>query len=230
MKHGVKGIIFDLDGTLIHSVIDFRKMKGKMIEYLTSKGVDQGLLSPNETNVVLLSKSEKNLAEKGILKDEIKRMLEHVEEIMNEVEMESVANVREIDGAKEALKKLKEQGYKTAILTRGHHDYSVEALRNTGLLGYFDLILGREETPKPKPYPEALEYTAKLLKLSTNELILVGDHPIDLECAKNARVRFIGVLTGSAKTETWGEAGCSEVLPGVKELPEYLEKAKKDKG
>jgi HAD superfamily hydrolase (TIGR01549 family) len=229
MKHGVKGIIFDLDGTLVHSIIDFRKMKGKMIEYLISKGVDAGLLSSQETNVVILSKSEKRLAEKGIPQDEIKRTLEHVEEIMNEVEMESVADVTEIEGAREALKKLKEQGYKTAILTRGHHDYSVEALKNTGLLEYFDLILGREETPKPKPYPEAMEYTAKLLKLSTSELILVGDHLIDLECAKNAKVRFIGVLTGSAKPETWREAGCSEVLAGVGELPEYLEKTKKNK-
>lgn len=227
MKQAVKGIVFDLDGTLVQSAIDFRKMKGRMIEYLVSKGVDQGLLSPQETNVVILSKSEKNLAEKGVPQEETKRILEHVEEIMNEVEMESVADAKEIEGAREALKKLKEQGYKTAILTRSNHDYSVETLRSTGLLGFFDLVLGREETPRPKPYPEALEHTAKLLRLRVDELILVGDHPIDMECAKNAKVRFIGVLTGSAKPETWREAGCSEVLPGVKELPEYLERNKK---
>jgi len=227
VKQAVKGIVFDLDGTLVQSAIDFRKMKGRMIEYLVSKGVDQGLLSPQETNVVILSKSEKNLAEKGVPQEETKRILEHVEEIMNEVEMESVADAKEIEGAREALKKLKEQGYKTAILTRSNHDYSVETLRSTGLLGFFDLVLGREETPRPKPYPEALEHTAKLLRLRVDELILVGDHPIDMECAKNAKVRFIGVLTGSAKPETWREAGCSEVLPGVKELPEYLERNKK---
>jgi HAD superfamily hydrolase (TIGR01549 family) len=227
MKHSIKGIVFDLDGTLVQSAIDFRRMKGRMIEYLVSKGVDQGLLSPQETNVVILSKSEKNLTEKGVPQEEIKRILEHVEGIMNEVEMESVADAKEIEGAREALKKLKEQGYKTAILTRSNHDYSVETLRSTGLLGFFDLVLGREETPRPKPYPEALEHTAKLLRLRVDELILVGDHPIDMECAKNAKVRFIGVLTGSAKPETWREAGCSEVLPGVKELPEYLERNKK---
>jgi len=227
MEQRVKAIVFDLDGTLVHSAIDFRKMKGKMIEYLVSKGVDEGLLSPQETNVVILSKSEKNLAEKGVPQDEIKRTFEQVEEIMNEVEMESVADVTEIEGAKEALKKLKQQGYKTAILTRSHHDYSVETLRNTDLLPYFDLVLGREETPKPKPYAEALEHTAKLLKLNIDELILVGDHPIDLECARNAKARFIGVLTGSAKPETWREAGCNEVLTGVRELPEYLEGTEK---
>jgi len=223
----IKGIIFDLDGTLVQSAIDFRKMKGKMIQYLVSKGVDEGLLSPQETNVVILSKSEKNLAEKGVPQDEIKTTLEQVEEIMNEVEMESVTNVTEIDGTKEALKKLKEQGYKTAVLTRGHSKYSVEALKNTGLLGYFNLVLGREETPKPKPYAEALEHTSKLLKLNIDELILVGDHPIDLECAKNAKARFIGVLTGSAKPETWREADCNEVLTSVRELPEHLEKTEK---
>ncbi|MFB0543488.1 MAG: HAD family hydrolase, partial [Candidatus Bathyarchaeia archaeon] len=95
------------------------------------------------------------------------------------------------------------------------------------LLPYLDLVIGREETPKPKPEKEALEHTAKLLQLNPNELVFVGDHPIDSTCAENAQVRFIGVLTGAAKPETWREAGCSEVLQGIWELPEYLEKTEK---
>lgn len=227
MKSPVKGIVFDLDGTLVHSAIDFRKMKPRMIEYLASKGADKEQLSPRDLNVTIISKGEKMLREKGIPEEEIKRILEHVEEIMNETEMEGVAETKPIQGAQEALKKIKEQGYKTAILTRGHHKYAVEALRITGLLDYFDLVIGREETPKPKPHGEALEHAAKLLQLNLNELIFVGDHPIDSTCAENAKVRFIGVLTGAGKPETWQEAGCSEVIEGIWELPEYLKKGEK---
>ncbi|GAG46712.1 unnamed protein product, partial [marine sediment metagenome] len=34
MVNEIKGIVFDLDGTLIHSAIDFPKMKLRMIEIL----------------------------------------------------------------------------------------------------------------------------------------------------------------------------------------------------
>jgi len=224
MKRGIKGIVFDLDGTLIHSTIDFRKMKKRMIEYLTSQGVDGTQLSTDETNVVILGKSEKMLRDKNVPQDKIAEIMDHVEEIMNQTEMESVSETSPIKGVEEALRRLKQQGYMTAILTRGNHDYAVEALKNTGLIGYFDFVIGREETPKPKPYAEALEHTATVLGIGIDELLLVGDHPIDQTCAKNANARFIGVLTGSAKAETWKEAACTEVLNGVEELPSYLKK------
>lgn len=224
MGRPVKGIVFDLDGTLIHSTIDFREMKRRIIEYFASRGADPEQLSPKETNVVILRKSEKTLREKGVPETEIGRIMGHVDSIMNEMEMEAVAETKAIKGAEETLKRLKELGYKTAILTRGHSDYAVEALRRVGLLHYFDLILGRRETSKPKPHQEALEHAAKRLGLNNKELILVGDHPIDSACAKNAKVRFIGVLTGSAKAETWRETGCGEVLKGIWELAEYLKR------
>ena len=96
MKTSIKGIVFDLDGTLVHSTIDFRKMKPRMIEYLASQGADKEQLSPRDLNVVIISKGERMLREKGIPEEEIKRILEHMEEIMNETEMESVAETKPI--------------------------------------------------------------------------------------------------------------------------------------
>jgi phosphoglycolate phosphatase-like HAD superfamily hydrolase len=224
MNRSIKGIVFDLDGTLIHTKTDFRKMKTRMIEYLVSQGVDGSQLSTTETNIVLLAKSDKMLRNKSVPQDKIVEIMEQVEEIMNETELESVAETKPILGAEEALKELKRQGYRTVILTRGHHHYAVEALKNTGLMSYFDFVLGREETPKPKPEPEALEHAAKVLNLGIDEVVFVGDHTIDQTCALRAKARFIGVLTGTAKAQTWMEAGCQEVLAGVVELPAYLEK------
>ena len=230
MERRIKGVVFDLDGTLIHSSIDFRKMKQRMVDYLISKGADPQGLSPRDLNVVIINKGRNLLRERGLTEEEIKGIIDHLQEIMNEVEMESVSETRPVEGAEEALRSLREMGYKIAVLTRGHHNYAVETLRRTGLLPYLDLILGRGETPRPKPYPEALEHTAQLLNLKPEELILVGDHPIDSTCAKNAKVHFIGVLTGAATPETWREAGCTEIIEGVWELPQYLKKRSEGRG
>ena len=66
MERTIKLIVFDLDGTVIHSAINFKKMKTKMIEYLVSKGVDKDQLSIKYLNVVILSKSENIMREKGV--------------------------------------------------------------------------------------------------------------------------------------------------------------------
>jgi len=225
VTNSVRAVVLDLDGTLVNSTIDFRKMKEKMISYLVSKGADPSDLSPTETNVVIISKSERMLREKGLSDADMKVVMSRVEEFMNEGEMESLDNTTAIEGAKEACHRLKAMGYTTVILTRGHHRYAEEALRKTRMLEYFDYVLGREETPKPKPYPEALQHVADLLKVELRELVFVGDHPIDHTCAQGASVRFVAVQTGATKAEAWKEAGCTEVIKTVAELPDYLSRS-----
>ncbi len=218
----LKGIVFDLDGTLIHSRVNFPEMKRRMISILEGEGVPPGLLTPRETTVILLEKTERVWDEQGKPPAERERVLDALDEVMNETELEAIPTIKEVEGASEAVRRLKEMGYKLAVLTRGHHAYAVEALRKTGMLEYFDLVLGRGETPRPKPYAEALEHTAKLMGLTLDEILFVGDHPIDSTCAENACVPFVAVLTGSTKRETWAEHGQTTILDSVRDLPDYL--------
>lgn len=218
----IKGVIFDLDGTLILSSIDFPGMKQRMIAILEDNGVPPGILSPKETTVTTLEKTERIWDEQGTHETEKKNIREAIEEIMNKTELEAIPSIKAVPGAAEAVRELKERGYKLAVLTRGHKTYAVEALRKSGMLRYFELVLGREETPKPKPHAEALEHTAELLGLSLDEVVFVGDHPIDSTCAENAGVRFIAVLSGPTKEKTWAEHGQETILNSVRDLPDYL--------
>ncbi|MFQ6052763.1 MAG: HAD family hydrolase [Candidatus Bathyarchaeia archaeon] len=218
----LRGVVFDLDGTLVKSDVDFSKMKRRMIALLEENGVPPALLTPTETTVVIMEKAEKVWDEKGMPAAERERVRAEIADIMNETELEAVETVEEVEGAAEAVRTLKERGYKLAVLTRGHHDYAVRALRKTGMLEHFDLVLGREETPRPKPYAEALEHTAKLMGLKPSEILFVGDHPIDSTSADNARVQFIAVVTGRTDVEAWAEHGQETILCSVRELPDFL--------
>lgn len=218
----VKGIIFDLDGTLIRSSIDFLEMKRRMIAILEDDEIPTGLLSPTDTTVVTMEKAEGIWEEKGTPAAKRRRIRAEIDEVMNRTELEAISTVEEVEGADEAVSRLRERGYKFAVLTRGHRAYAVEALRKTGMLGFFELILGRNETPRPKPYAEALQHTAGLMGLSLDEIVFVGDHPIDATCAKNASVCFIGVLSGLTKQEAWRDHGQKTILDSVRDLPDYL--------
>jgi len=221
-RNKVRGIVFDLDGTLIHSRVNFPKMKQRMIAILEAEGVPHGLLTPRETTVVILEKTEGVWDEQGRPRAERERVLASLDEVMNETELEAIPAIEGVEGAAEAVRRLKERGYRPAVLTRGHHAYAVEALRKTGMLDCFDLILGRGETPRPKPYAEALEHTAELMELSRDEIVFVGDHPIDSTCAENARVHFIAVLSGSTERDAWAEQGQGTILRSVVDLPDHL--------
>lgn len=217
---GVKGIVFDLDGTLINSKIDFLGMKRNIISLLESNGVPHGLLSPNETTVEILRKAEDVWTGKS--EEEKRGILRMVEEIMDGAEIDALPTVVEVEGASEALKRLKEMGLRLAVLTRGHRTYALRALEKTGMLNYLDVILARGETPKPKPNPEALIHTIGLMGIKPEEALLVGDHRIDMECAERGGCRFIGVRTGPLGEASWGQRKPEILIESLKQLAEYL--------
>jgi HAD superfamily hydrolase (TIGR01549 family) len=219
-----KGIVFDLDGTLIHTEVNFREMKAEMIRVLEGKGLPKNFATPDMTSVIILEEAEKHWknqerteAEKQIMRDEMTI-------IMDAAEMKAVESLTIIQGIPEAIKKLKENGYKLAILTRSNHAYAVEAVKKMKVEAEIDVILGRGDTSQPKPYAEAMIEAAEALKLPLNEVFMVGDHHIDSTCALNAGCSFIGVGSGPRLDRSFTINKPEVILASVAELPDYLEK------
>lgn len=226
----IKGVVFDLDSTLVETTVNFKKMKTNMIRELEEHGHPQGTLSnTDQTTVIILEEAEKHWENTGKPEEEREAIRQRMEELMNEGELESVKNLEEITGASEAVQRVKEMGYRLAILTRGHHAYAIEALRKTDMLTQFDVILGRGETPRPKPYKEAIQYTAEQLGLAVTEVVMVGDHQIDRDSAVNTGCDFIGVATGRRGLKSWADETPPKVfLDSIADLPSYLESISKD--
>ncbi|MBM3292222.1 HAD family hydrolase [Candidatus Bathyarchaeota archaeon] len=219
-----KGIVFDLDGTLIHTEVNFRDMKAEMIKVLEEKGLPKNFATPDLTSVVILEEAEKywknqlrSEAEKQMLRDEMTV-------IMDTAEMKAIETLKIIPGIPETIKILKNRGYKIAILTRSNHAYAVEAVKKMKIETEIDVILGRGDTSQPKPYAEAMIEAAKALKMEINEVFMVGDHHIDSTCAINAGCFFIGVGSGPRLDRAFEINRPEVILPSVADLPDYLEK------
>lgn len=224
VKLKLKGIIFDLDSTLIQTEIDFVTMKNKMISLLEDHGHPHGTLSPiNQTTVQIMECARAEWEKQVKPKSECDQIVETIEEIMNQGEIDSIENLVEIEGTTQAIKWLKEKGLKLAILTRSHNAYAVQALEKLGIYDEFDLILGRHETPEPKPYKGAIDHTVKLLGLTVDEVAMVGDHQIDRDSAINSGCMFIGVATGRRGLRSWKDEQPPEhYIDSVADLPDYL--------
>ncbi|UCE43427.1 MAG: HAD family hydrolase [Candidatus Bathyarchaeota archaeon] len=128
-----------------------------------------------------------------------------------------------IDGAPNAIQEIKKPGVKLGLVT-GKIRYFVEKhLNEAGFdLTMFEVIAPFEATQKHKPNPEPLLYVINNLHVTSEETVYVGDAISDYECAKNARVRYIAVLTGSMKRAELEELGVKNIIESVADLPEFL--------
>jgi HAD superfamily hydrolase (TIGR01549 family) len=187
----LRAVIFDLDGTLINSAIPFKEMKKKIIAFLQASGITPGLLNEDMLNTEIVKLTVGNLEQKGFSRNRITKVLAHVTEIMNEVELQSLDNATLIEGVPQTLTILKEQGLKLGIMTRGCREYTQKVLDKFGLKQFFDAVVARDDVNRPKPDPEHAFSLLKLLGAKPKETLFVGDHWSDAECASQAGLNFV---------------------------------------
>ncbi len=218
----LRGIVFDLDDTLVQSTVDYERFKMLIIRRIASKGDDPSQYSPDEGIVGLVDKFAERMRSCGWSEAQVTASLEEFEEIMDGVELERVHDTGELKGAREVLEYLRSRDIRVGILTRGCQKYAEEALRLTGLREFVQVIECRNTGMPAKPNPRPYWHLVEQLGLRPEQTIFVGDHFIDATCAARAGVPFVGVLTGSLDEQTLREAGSVEVFGSVSAMLPWL--------
>lgn len=222
LPSALRAVIFDLDDTLVVSTVNFGKFKTLVIDRIASWGDHRELYSPSETIVKIVNRCEARMRDQGTPEAVIRRRLAELDRIMDEVELEHVDDTQGIEGAKELLDFLKNKGIKVGVLTRGCQEYATRAMRRTGLLHLVDACECRNSGAKPKPNPESYQRLTSTLGVSLDETVFVGDHAIDAQCAYNAGVPFIGVLSGDVPRDELMNAGSVMVFCDANEILDWL--------
>jgi phosphoglycolate phosphatase len=223
-SNGLKAVIFDMDGTLIRSTIDFRRMNQGVADTLLQHGLPKDILDPsgkvNES--IVRAHSYFKIHSHDGWAQALERDLNRVS---LEVEMTHVEDSREVPGTADTLRYLRTKGIRTAVLTRGSRAYTEKALQAAGLNDKFEIVLCRDDHPltEAKPNPLALRRVYDGLGLKGGECLFVGDHDTDLLCAQGAGSPFAAVLTGSFSVEMWNPLSPDVILDSVAKLPRLLE-------
>jgi phosphonatase-like hydrolase len=130
-------------------------------------------------------------------------------------------DVREIEGAGAAYRRLKQAGIKIAI-TSGHERGVLDLLvRRLGWEDLFDCVTGGDEVPLGRPAPFLIYRAMMALGVGdVGRVAVVGDTALDLRAGTNARAGWvIGVLGGAHPLETLGASPHTHLLPSVASLP-----------
>jgi HAD superfamily hydrolase (TIGR01509 family) len=108
------------------------------------------------------------------------------------------------------------------IVTSGNRPRVRRQLRQLELARYFSACVCSEDAAKRKPHPAPLLLALQRLRRAPEHCVYVGDTAEDIEMARRAGVRAIGVLGPFPTAARLRAAKPDVLLNSVRELPRYL--------
>jgi phosphoglycolate phosphatase len=204
-RSDLDALVFDLDGTLIDSRIDFSLMRERTLAYLQERGLDTTPVA-GELVLEMLAWGQRQLPP-----EEGDRYRLETRRILFEVEHHHAETAELFPGVREALEQAHESGLKLGIITRSSHPYADQILARHPLP--ITVLVTRDdlEVDQLKPRPEQLWLALQRLDATPARALMVGDHPTDLACGLAAGAHTAGVINGSRQEARLREAG-AEIL------------------
>jgi phosphonatase-like hydrolase len=132
-------------------------------------------------------------------------------------------SVPPIDGAESAFIELRKAGIQLAASTGFGRAVADSIFGRLKWQQYFVTVVTGDDVTLGRPAPFMIFHAMEAAKIgSTADVIAVGDTPLDLQAARNAGVRGIGVLSGAGTEEKLRAEKPAMILKSVAELPKAL--------
>lgn len=129
---------------------------------------------------------------------------------------------RLLPGARNVIRRLARR-VTLGIVTSGTRWRVREQLRGFNLAVHFSACVCAEDASRRKPHPAPLNLALRRLKLPPDQCVYVGDSPEDIEMARRARVRAIGVRGPFPTAARVLVARPDLMLDSIAELPDWIE-------
>lgn len=187
-----KGIIFDLDGTLLNTIEDItdslnKALKESSFNTYSSDEVKYFVGSGVYTLI------ERALKKYPYTKDQFDKVkLDYMDTYF----LLQRNKTKPYDNILELLEKLKKINFKIAVLSNKPHNDTMEVIKYYFGLEKFDLILGQRENIPIKPNPTSIFEILQTFKLDKKDVLYVGDSDVDMLTALNAELDSVGVTWG----------------------------------
>jgi HAD superfamily hydrolase (TIGR01509 family) len=186
----LKGVIFDVDGTLVDSndahaqswVDTFREagydVPFEKVRPLIGMGADK--LLPQTIGISRDS-------------DEGKKLLERRGKIFFS---NYLPHLRPLPGARELVQRVKQDGLKAIVATSAKDQELKGLLRAAHVEDLMEEKATASDAKHSKPDPDIVHAAIKESGISSDHLVMIGDTPYDVEAAAKAKLRTIGFLSG----------------------------------
>ena len=194
----VRGIVFDLDGTLVDSFEAIARSVNAARAGLSlpplpkaeiTKHVGRGL------HLLLGDLVGPDLADRAVVlyrEDHARTYLGHT---------------KPLPGALETVRRLHEAGIRVSVASNKLSTFSRGILDHLGFGPYLTTVEGPDTAGATKPDPAMIGRCLSAMGVEAPEAIYVGDMPLDVESARRAGVAVVLVATGAVAAEVLEATG-----------------------
>ena len=160
----IKGIVFDLDGTLIQLPIDYKKIQKNLKEFFNISNE----LKPLIPTIIKLSKNDQNKIRTSF-------------DLICKEEILASDNFKTMNNALETLIFLKSKNLSLCLVTMQCKDALEKVLQKLQISDLFDSVISRDESFDRQ---KQIELSLQNIVLTPSEILVVGDRIHDIESAK----------------------------------------------
>ena len=227
---GIKAVLFDFGGVIVNECISFLEYGDLFLKKFRKKGVEIDIENLGQW----LEKKFEEIYHSAIERRLEDLVYEYLLAMGKEIDKELIKEVMEeiisIDYCKlneeavDAIKKLREMGYKLCIVSNWLEEFPRKFLKRKGLDKYFDCIIISCDLGIRKPRREIFEEALKRLNIKPEEAIYVGDIEwTDIEGSKALGMKAVLYVKDKDNVETKADFVINdlrELINIVKQLEE----------
>ena len=209
-----EGIIFDLDGTLIDSLLDLANSGNALLER------HGWPVHAAEEYKKFIGSGAPKLVERIIPAKQ--RNAQKIEELTLEFKALYRDNCditsRAFPDIEEVVLKLKEMGIRMAVLSNKPHELTVRCVKKMLPESCFEIIKGQVDGEPRKPDPKVALDIAREMGIDPSKFIFMGDMEIDINTAMNGGFEMVAVSWGLRSKEELKEFGAKKIIDSPEEI------------
>lgn len=213
-KGTLKGLIFDLDGTLANTIDD---LADSMNCVLTSQGYPT---HKSDAYRYFVGAGMRNLVKRSLPED--KRDDTEIDKCLGLLLIEYKENcfvkTRLYDGIREAIDKLKDRGIKLAVFSNKIDELTQRFVEVLIGANKFEIVVGAQPSIPIKPNPAGAFLICEKLGIPPKEFGYIGDTSTDMLTANSAGMYSIGALWGFRTKDELVESGAKCLVSHPREL------------
>lgn len=217
----VKLVLFDLDGTLVHSAPDLAHAVNLMLAELgrPTQPVEriEGWIGNGMVRLVkrALTGEPDAEPEPALYERAAASFKAHYAANLT-------LHTRPYPGAVEALQTLSARGFIVGCVTNKLEGFTRPLLEKLDLARYHQVIVGGDTTSARKPDPQPLHHACAQVGVAPAHTVMVGDSANDVRGARAAGAHAIAVTYGYNQGRDVGELGPDIVVDSLAQVPQYL--------
>jgi phosphoglycolate phosphatase len=221
MSRRFNAALFDLDGTLLDTVIDISRAANRMLETLGRPAVsteDVGRYIGKGIPVLVhrvLTDDLNGKAEAALFE----RALALFETFYAE---ESGRAAVLYPNAIEGLRRLQQADIRLACVTNKASRYTHDLLEQAGLAAFFPVIVSGDTLPVKKPDPRPVLHACTQLGVAPAEAVMIGDSANDVQAGRSAGLYVIAVPYGYNEGRPADDLGADRIVADIVEAAVFL--------